>query len=187
MMLLKIFSNKVIIMEKTRYEHDCEKCQWLCCVVPEINWKEFSFEKEIEVPCRHLEIKDCYKCKIHDVLEDKWLTGCLKFTCNWAWQIVSESYSKSWIYWDKNPESKDEIFNNYSSLKLAHELIKLINENFEKIKTLSQEDRWKLAKMKYKYEKLSFYFENRKVLNLNQWEILADLFEYTLLIWKYKN
>lgn len=172
-------------MEKidSKYSYDCNNCQSLCCVAPAFEKSEdFSISKEAEIPCKNISICEWYSCKIHDILDITWFNWCKKYSCFWAWEIVSQVFERENISWDKNPEHKDFIFETFNILKLTQELLKKIDENFELIKNLSQEVRWELAKIKYKLERAVFFYKSDWILKISKEEIFDDFFYFLIVL-----
>jgi len=69
---------------------DCSRCQALCCIALSFersSW--FAFDKDADVPCRHLLTEACL-CSVHADLDARGLRGCAAYDCYGAGQRVTQ-------------------------------------------------------------------------------------------------
>lgn len=87
---------------------DCAHCSGLCCVALFFSKVDgFPINKSAGYPCINL-LKD-YRCKIHSMLENKKMKGCLGYDCFGAGQHVTQVIYKG-NTWDNTSEKSTEIF-----------------------------------------------------------------------------
>jgi hypothetical protein len=84
-------------MTPKRLEADCGRCAALCCVGLAFDAGEhFAYDKPAGAPCKNLMRAD--RCAIHDRLEDEGFSGCVRFNCLGAGQVVTQDLfnGRSW-------------------------------------------------------------------------------------------
>lgn len=96
------------------FEHDCTKCQGLCCVAQKIS-KESGFpsDKPAGVVCDQLSIDPntqahAYKCRVFATLGEEGRTVCENFSCLGAGNTVSQFFHELGINWALKPENFDD-------------------------------------------------------------------------------
>ncbi|TCS66981.1 hypothetical protein EDD52_10170 [Primorskyibacter sedentarius] len=83
------------------FRADCTRCAGLCCVAfPFDKSEDFALDKPVDVPCPNL--RQDYKCRIHDSLAEKGFSGCVRYDCLGAGQIVTQELYRG-IGWRENP------------------------------------------------------------------------------------
>lgn len=120
-------SNEVLINDRFReLSADCTNCFGLCCVaLPYAKSSDFAFDKEGGVPCRNL--RDDYRCEIHNKLRTKGLRGCTVYECFGAGQKVSQSTYEG-NDWRGDSELANEMFQVFPVMQQLFEMLYYINE-----------------------------------------------------------
>lgn len=96
------------------FDHDCTKCQGLCCVAQDIK-KESGFpsDKPAGVVCDKLSVdpaaqSHAYKCQVFATLGEEGRTLCEKFSCLGAGNAISQFFYELGISWALKPENIDD-------------------------------------------------------------------------------
>ena len=78
-------------MSETSFRGDCSRCAGLCCVMLSFDrGPHFAFGKSAGEACGHL--TNGHRCAIHDRLAAEGMTGCVRFDCMGAGQLVTEMF-----------------------------------------------------------------------------------------------
>lgn len=105
---------------------DCEQCFGLCCAaLPFAASADFAVTKAAGVPCANL--RDDFRCGIHDTLRDRGFKGCTVFDCFGAGQKVSQVTYRG-VNWRKEPETAEKMFEVFPVMRQLHELLWYLNE-----------------------------------------------------------
>jgi len=64
------------------------------------------------------------------------------------------------LSWDKNPGSKEAIFEEFITNKLILEILHKIDSNFSSFQNLDESERSVLARMKHKLERAIFFYKD---------------------------
>lgn len=117
----KMASNPFAAKEPSNLQADCNNCFGLCCVALYFSASEgFPRDKEPGEPC--INLKQDFRCSIHDNLLGQGLKGCVAFDCFGAGQKVSQvSFAKQ--DWRAVPESSRPMFEVFSIMRQLHELL----------------------------------------------------------------
>lgn len=88
----------------------CDMCSGLCCVALYFSKLDgFPEHKKEGVACSHLQ--DNFLCNIHACLTQRKLTGCLRYDCFGAGQLVTKNIYSSYTWKEtKNPKEIFEVF-----------------------------------------------------------------------------
>jgi hypothetical protein len=131
------------------FEHDCQACSGLCCVVLPFDADQgFGFDKAAHTPCQHL--KDDFLCGIHAGLEAQGFRGCIHFSCHGAGQRVTRLFGAT--HWRGAPERAEAIYAVFKRMQKLHELQFLLHTASMKIDNL--EWRQRLASQQQRLELL---------------------------------
>ncbi len=99
---------------------DCSQCFALCCVAPAFaKSADFAINKPAGQPCPNL--KDDFRCGIHDRLRESGFPGCVVFDCSGAGQKVAQ-VTFGGRDWRSHPETAREMFDVFSVMRQLHEL-----------------------------------------------------------------
>lgn len=107
---------------------NCDKCFGLCCVALYFSKSEgFPTDKEAGKTCINLSRN--FTCKVHEVLNNKGLKGCIAYDCFGAGQKIAESTYKgeSWI---DNPNNRKDIFNAFIVMRQLYEMLWYLKEAY---------------------------------------------------------
>jgi len=78
-------------MSDASFRGDCGRCAALCCVLLSFDrGPHFAFGKAAGVACRHLDRG--HRCAIHDRLDASGMSGCARFDCRGAGQVVTAMF-----------------------------------------------------------------------------------------------
>ena len=70
---------------------DCSRCIGLCCVALSFDrGPYFAFDQPAGDSCRHLSAE--HRCRIHERLAQSGMTGCARFDCLGAGQLVTAMF-----------------------------------------------------------------------------------------------
>ena len=105
---------------------DCSRCAGLCCVAPAFaRSSDFAIDKPAGRPCPNL--RNDFRCGIHERLEERGFKGCTVFDCFGAGQqIVQETYGGR--NWTSTPGVRDEMFALLPVLRQLHEIAWYLTE-----------------------------------------------------------
>ncbi|MHC1722817.1 MAG: pentapeptide repeat-containing protein [Aminipila sp.] len=100
---------------------DCEDCCGICCTALYYTKMDgFPEDKAAGKPCGNL--KNDFKCSIHNNLVEYKLKGCMAYDCFGAGQKVTQE-----IYggrnWKKNPEDADQMFQVFLIIYQLHQML----------------------------------------------------------------
>lgn len=116
-------------MSYKKLQADCEKCFGLCCVALYFSAAEgFPVNKDAGKPC--INLKDDFRCNVHNNLVKKGLKGCIAYDCLGAGQKVAQvTYcGNDWI---SNKDTAKEIFEVFVVMKQLHEMLWYLTEAYE--------------------------------------------------------
>ncbi|GJF04452.1 hypothetical protein PSD17_34070 [Pseudonocardia sp. D17] len=99
---------------------DCAACAGLCCVAPAFaRSSDFPVDKPARTACTNL--RDDFRCGIHDRLRDTGYVGCTVFDCFGAGQqVVQVTFGGR--DWRTEPELARPMFAAFDAMRLLHEL-----------------------------------------------------------------
>ncbi|MCF4097728.1 hypothetical protein [Maritalea mediterranea] len=105
-------------------EPECDHCVAYCCAAFAFDkGAYFAFDKPANVPCPHLQ--NDHFCGIHDKLDQKGFSGCVRYNCFGAGQRVAQE-----IYggtsWRDHPEQAAAMFEIFSIVEKIHGLISML-------------------------------------------------------------
>ncbi|WP_149179750.1 pentapeptide repeat-containing protein [Streptomyces sp. TRM49041] len=105
---------------------DCANCFGLCCVaLPFARSADFAADKPAGTPCGNL--RDDFRCGIHERLRDSGYTGCTVFDCFGAGQKVSQVTFEG-RSWHAEPDSARTMFAVFPVVRQLHELLRYVAE-----------------------------------------------------------
>ncbi|MEO3885383.1 pentapeptide repeat-containing protein [Nonomuraea sp. B5E05] len=100
---------------------DCESCFGLCCVaLPFSASADFAADKDAGQPCRNL--RDDFRCSIHDRLRQSGFGGCTVFDCFGAGQKVSQVTFEG-TSWREAPGTARLMYSVFPVMRQLHELL----------------------------------------------------------------
>nr|WP_097870954.1 pentapeptide repeat-containing protein [Streptomyces sp. rh34] len=101
---------------------DCGSCFGLCCVaLPFSRSSDFPVDKSAGTPCGNL--REDFRCGIHERLRDQGYNGCTVFDCFGAGQKVSQVTFKG-VSWREEPDSARAMFEVLPVVRQLQELLK---------------------------------------------------------------
>jgi Pentapeptide repeats (8 copies) len=105
---------------------DCGRCAALCCVAPAFaRSSDFAIDKPAGRPCPNL--RDDFRCGIHERLEARGFRGCTVFDCFGAGQrLTQETFGGR--DWRGEPELAAPMFAALPIMRQLHELIWYVTE-----------------------------------------------------------
>lgn len=100
---------------------DCDNCFGLCCVaLPFSASADFAADKAAGDPCRNL--RDDFRCSIHERLRQSGYPGCTVFDCFGAGQKVSQVTFEG-RSWRQAPETARQMYAVFPVMRQLHELL----------------------------------------------------------------
>lgn len=119
------FLLKEILKEMTRnpsrYQHNCNDCQGICCILPKQETPEFPQEKNCNTKCIHL--AETFRCKIHNTLNQEKFQSCINFSCHGAGQLVSRVFRRKMEFVNDSLQVKENMAHDFKILRIIHEII----------------------------------------------------------------
>lgn len=115
-------------MSYKKLQADCEKCFGLCCVALYFSAAEgFPVNKDAGKPC--INLKDDFRCNVHNNLVKKGLKGCIAYDCLGSGQKVAQvTYcGNDWI---SNKDAAKEMFEVFVVMKQLHEMLWYLTEAY---------------------------------------------------------
>lgn len=111
---------------RRRLRADCANCFGLCCVVPAFTRStEFAIDKPAGQPCPNL--RQDFRCGIHDQLTPRGFRGCTVYDCFGAGQrIARETFAGR--DWRDAPETAGQMFAAFRVMRQLHELLWYLGE-----------------------------------------------------------
>lgn len=107
-------------------QSDCEKCFGLCCVaLPYSASADFATDKDAGNPCQNL--RDDFRCGVHDNLRQLGFRGCTVYDCFGAGQQVSQ-VTYSGRDWQQAPDSAKQMFEVFPIMRQLYELLWYLSE-----------------------------------------------------------
>jgi len=107
---------------------DCKKCFGLCCIALYFSAAEgFPQDKAAGKPC--INLKEDFRCKVHESLNKKGLKGCTSYECLGSGQKVSK-VTYGGHSWREKPESASEMFEVFIIMRQLHEMLWYLTEAF---------------------------------------------------------
>jgi hypothetical protein len=86
----------------------------LCCVALAFDrGPQFAFNKAAGVACRHLD--DDARCAIHHRLEAEGMSGCARYDCRGAGQLVTQMFAR--LSWRDSPAVARQMFWAFAKLR----------------------------------------------------------------------
>ncbi|MEK5163927.1 pentapeptide repeat-containing protein [Paenibacillus sp. FSL R5-0527] len=105
---------------------DCEHCFGLCCVaLPYAASVDFAADKAAGQPCSNL--RDDFRCGVHDSLRQRGYRGCTVYDCFGAGQKISQ-VTFGGISWREAPESAALMYELFPVMWQLHELLWYLDE-----------------------------------------------------------
>ncbi|MCW2278362.1 pentapeptide repeat-containing protein [Heliophilum fasciatum] len=107
--------------KRSNLHSDCENCFGLCCVALYFSASEgFPINKDAGQPCPNL--KQDFRCCVHNSLLENGLKGCIAFECFGAGQKVAQvSFVRQ--DWRKVPATSKQMFEVFLIMRQLHELL----------------------------------------------------------------
>lgn len=107
-------------------EPDCANCAAYCCVALAFDkGNMFAYDKAAAEPCNNL--SDTHRCVVHDQLEAKGFTGCIRYNCFGAGQrVFNEVFSNR--SWRDYPNEAQEMFDAYRVMHNVHEFLAMLRQ-----------------------------------------------------------
>ena len=100
---------------------NCEECCGICCTALYYTKMDgFPEDKAAGKPCGNL--RDDFKCSIHNNLVDYKLKGCMAYDCFGAGQKVTQEIYRGHD-WKKNPEVADQMFQVFLIVYQLHQML----------------------------------------------------------------
>lgn len=145
---------------------DCEECCGLCCTALYCTKTDgFPEDKVAGKPCKNL--RDDFKCEIHNKLADKHLKGCMSYDCFGSGQKVTQDIYAG-VDWKKSPKQADEMFQVFLIVYQLHQMLWYLIEAANLISEENLQDKIK-----------TMIDENVKMTQMSPEKIIAlDLEEY---------
>ncbi|TMR90571.1 pentapeptide repeat-containing protein [Nonomuraea basaltis] len=105
---------------------DCDNCFGLCCVaLPFSASADFAAGKAAGEPCRNL--RDDFRCSIHEQLRQRGYPGCTVFDCFGAGQKVSQVTFEG-RSWRQAPGTAGQMYAVFPVMRQLHELLWYVAE-----------------------------------------------------------
>ena len=105
----------------THLRADCSRCFGLCCVAPAFAVSaDFAIDKPAGRPCPNL--RDTFRCGIHDRLRQNGFSGCSVYDCFGAGQQVSQ-VTFGGRDWRSAPQTARSMFDAFTVMRSLHELL----------------------------------------------------------------
>jgi len=112
-----------------KLEADCARCAALCCVAPAFaKSSDFAIDKPAGKPCRNL--RDDFRCGIHERLDQRGFHGCVVFDCFGAGQHVTQG-TFGGRDWRSEPGIAGPMFAALDVMRALHELLWYLTEALE--------------------------------------------------------
>lgn len=109
-----------------RLEADCSRCAGLCCVAPGFaRSSDFAIDKPAGRPCPNL--RDDFRCGVHDRLPELGFPGCVVYDCFGAGQHLTQ-VTFGGRDWRTAPELAAPMFAALPVLRQVHELLWYLTE-----------------------------------------------------------
>nr|WP_235030670.1 pentapeptide repeat-containing protein [Nonomuraea solani] len=100
---------------------DCESCFGLCCVaLPFSASADFAVDKDAGKPCHNL--REDFRCSIHQQLRQRGFPGCTVFDCFGAGQKVSQVTFEG-RSWREAPGTARQMYAVFPVMRQLHELL----------------------------------------------------------------
>ena len=105
---------------------DCVHCAGLCCVAPAfVASADFAIDKAAGKACPNL--RDDFRCGIHNELREKGFPGCTAFDCIGAGQkVVQLTFGGQ--DWRRTPSIASQMFTVFATMRQLHELLWYLTE-----------------------------------------------------------
>jgi uncharacterized protein YjbI with pentapeptide repeats len=111
---------------RERLRADCERCVGLCCVAPAFSASaDFAIDKPAGTPCPNL--RDDFRCGIHERLRPRGFPGCAVYDCFGAGQRVALETFRG-TDWRGSPEIARRMFAVFGVMRQLHELLWYLTE-----------------------------------------------------------
>jgi uncharacterized protein YjbI with pentapeptide repeats len=105
---------------------DCTRCAGLCCVAPAFaKSSDFAINKPARRPCPNL--RDDFRCGIHEHLEERGFHGCQVFDCFGAGQRITQQ-TFGGRDWRNDPAIAGQMFAALPIMRQLHELLWYLTE-----------------------------------------------------------
>jgi uncharacterized protein YjbI with pentapeptide repeats len=105
---------------------DCARCAGLCCVAPAFAASaDFAIDKPAGHPCPNL--RQDFRCGIHDRLRQEGFPGCTVYDCFGAGQHVAQ-VTFGGQDWRRTPQIAERMFATFAVMRQLHELLWYLTE-----------------------------------------------------------
>ncbi|MEU6764426.1 pentapeptide repeat-containing protein [Streptomyces sp. NPDC046853] len=112
--------------ERQDLRADCGSCFGLCCVALTFSKSaDFPVDKAAGTPCTNL--RQDFRCGIHQNLRQKGFSGCTVYDCFGAGQKVSQ-ITYGGTDWRRDPDSARQMFDVFPVMRQLHELLWYLTE-----------------------------------------------------------
>lgn len=113
---------------KKNLEIECGKCFGFCCTALYFSKSEgFPDDKVAGKPC--INLKENFKCKVHERLGEKNLKGCITYECFGAGQKVAQDTYKG-KNWLANRDKAQEMFEAFIKMRQIYEMLWYLSEAY---------------------------------------------------------
>jgi hypothetical protein len=110
-----------IVPAREQLTADCSRCAGLCCVAPAFAASaDFAIDKPAGSPCPNL--RDDFRCGIHDRLRPEGFPGCTVFDCFGAGQRITQQ-TFGGRSWRESPELAAAQFAVLPVMRQLHEIL----------------------------------------------------------------
>ncbi|MGY2067007.1 pentapeptide repeat-containing protein [Blastococcus sp. SYSU DS0619] len=110
-----------LVDDRAHLRADCSRCAGLCCVAPAFAASaDFAIDKPAGTPCPNL--RDDFRCGIHERLRDDGFPGCTVFDCFGAGQRITQG-TFGGRAWRETPELARAQFAVLPVVRQLHEML----------------------------------------------------------------
>jgi len=121
---------------------DCSRCIGLCCVALAFDrGPHFAFDKPASTACLHLDAR--HSCAIHDRLEHEGFSGCARYDCRGAGQLVTAMFAG--LSWRDSPAVARQMFMAFAKLRAIQLMRSIAPERTPVAGALNPSDGWTLT------------------------------------------
>lgn len=112
--------DEVLKENRDRLKGNCKECFGLCCTALYFSVKDgFPENKNAGKPCKNM--KEDFRCNIHEKLMQSGMRGCVAYDCFGAGQQVSQGTFRG-QNWRQNPESSSQMFSVFLNMRQLYEI-----------------------------------------------------------------
>lgn len=115
------------LTDHLKFDSDCKKCRALCCVALAFDQEtgQFGYDKPAGIECHYLDKSGQYQCQIHQDLDSRGFSGCLKYQCYGAGPYVIEMLENK-NNWQQQPDFLPDIMSAFLKIRQIFELLQLL-------------------------------------------------------------